>query len=245
MSIHIIWHSVPDIGYFARTATKGEEYDLVMDYVRFLKKKYEGLKCKNVAIFVEPQIESGYPDLVIIEYYNSPTQYLKESREKITHSDLKILMEIQLHNSISLRELSRLLGYSLVEIEKSISLLKTCGLVHLSPKSNYVRKVSIRKWCRISRIIAVEAKIDKWADALFQAQKNLWFATDSYILINKNSCSDYMRNKCKDEGIGIVLSNGSFHTFLRSSHATFPLSYASLQFNEWIQRLLLKEGVNL
>lgn len=241
MNVRIIWHSIPEIGYYARTSTKGEEYDMVIRYVEYLQAKYSKLKRKKVAIFIEPQIDSGYPDIVVVEYYNPPIDSWKEDRLRLNSSDLKILMQIQLHNSISILKLSDLLGFAVTEIKKSVNLLSQCGLIYLSKTGEYARKVSLKKWCHISKVIAIEAKVSKWSEALLQAEHNVWFATDSYIMLKKDVCNQNIYNRCLLDGIGILLLNGRINEYLTSDHKHFPVSYASIEFNEWIQRMLYLE----
>lgn len=236
MNVHVLWHSIPEIGYYARTATKGAEYDMVARYIEQLCKKYSSLNKKHVMIFVEPQLDSGYPDIVVVEYYEPSINLWNYHRSKLSSADLKILMHIQMHNSVSVHELSRILGFSVAEISKSFNLLSQSGLIYLSKTKEFARKTSLRKWCRIQKIIAIEAKMDKWSEVLFQAEHNVWFATDSYIMLNKAVCNPVIYDQCEKDGIGILLANGKIHHYLRSNHREYPVSYASLQFNEWIQR---------
>jgi len=236
MNIHVLWHSIPEIGYFARTATKGPEYDMVTCYIKQLCKKYRKLKKKHVMIFVEPQLDSGYPDIVVVEYYDHCRDLWNHHRTKISNVDLKILMHIQLCNSVSAHELSRVLGFSIAEINRSLNLLSQCRLIHFSKTKEYARKISLQKWCLIKKIIAIEVKVNKWSEVLLQAEHNVWFATDSYIMLNKSICNPHIYDLCMKAGIGIFLVNGKTQHCLKSEHREYPVSYASLQFNEWIQR---------
>ena len=234
--IEIFRRSLPEIGYVARTITQGDEFDMVNQYIEHIKKKYRKLKKKKIAIFIEPQIYTGYPDIVIVEYYNCSKNKWNAQREKLYINDLKILFQIQQQKTTTANYLSELLGFSIVEIKKSIYKLSQCELIHLSQKQNCVRKVQLHTYCHINKIIAIEAKIDKWSEAIRQATKNIWFSTESYILMNKDSCNDSIVKKCEDNGIGIILVNGKIQTKLKSEQRSFPVSYSSLLFNEWIQK---------
>ncbi len=82
--IKIFSHSLPEIGYIARTTTKGNEFDMVNQYIKYIVKKYKSLKRKKVAIFIEPQIDTGYPDIVIVEYLDCPKDlWVKKSQQII------------------------------------------------------------------------------------------------------------------------------------------------------------------
>lgn len=239
--VKIFTHSLPNIGYIARTNTKGDEFDMVNQYINHLLKKYKRLKKKQVAIFIEPQIDTGYPDIVIVEYYNCSKDIWNEYRRKLSTTDLKILFQIQQQKTASIQSLNELLGFSPEDIKRSILLLSQCNLVHLSKTHKHVRNVQLHTYCRINKIISIEAKIDKWSEAIRQASKNIWFSTESYILMNKSNCNDMIVQKCKEFGIGIILINGKVQTALESEIRPFPVSYSSLLFNEWIQKYLHSE----
>ena len=234
-----------DIGYVARTTTQGQEFDMVSKYLSHLITKYGRLKNKKAAIFLEPQLDTGYPDIVIVEYFSLPTNGWSKCRNDLTCTDLKILYYIQVKRGGSVAEISNTLGYPISLVNKSVKRLNEAGLIHLSKSKNFVRNTQLDAYCRIHKIIAIEAKIDKWKDAIRQANNNIWFATESYVLMNKESCSATITDTCKANGIGIILVNGKIRTELPSVQRSFPVSYASLQFNEWLLRDINKTEESL
>lgn len=235
-NVLIYGYTRPDIGYVARTSTRGQEFDMVSQYVNYLILKYSRYKNKKAAIFVEPQLDTGYPDIVVVEYFSLPKSEWNSSRNELTCTDLKLLFYIQTKQGGTISEISSTLGYPISVVEKSVKRLNEAGLIHLSKLKKSVRNVKLKSYCRIHKIIAIEAKIDKWKEAIRQASNNIWFATESYILMNKESCSTTVTETCKANGIGIILVNGKIKTELSSAQRTFPVSYASLQFNEWLLR---------
>lgn len=236
---HILFSgTMLDINYVARTSTAGKEFDMVMNYVDSLIRKYEKLKRKKAAIFIEPQLDTGYPDIVVVEYSSTPELEWTTSRNSLSSTDIKILFYVQTHGRCTLYDLESKLGFSKETIQKTVLKLSKCGLIYSYPKSNSVRAVQLKSYCRISKIISIEAKIDKWSEAIRQAGNNIWFSTESYVLMNKDSCSDSIQTACREQGLGIILVNGTTKTILSSSRRDFPVSYASLQFNEWILRYL-------
>ena len=237
-NIKVFSHSLPTIGYTARTVTKGNEFEMVNKYIEHLLSKYKSLKKKKIAIFIEPQIETGYPDIVIVEYYDCSENLWNQFRSKLSNSDLKILFEIQMRKNISIASLVELLGFSYAEIRKAVLRLNQCNLVHISKENEIVRNIELHAFCHVNKVISIEAKINKWTEAIRQASMNVWFSTESYILMNKDSCNDEIIHKCKEKGIGIILINGKINKVLVSEQRKFPVSYSSLQFNEWIQRSL-------
>lgn len=249
-------HSVPDIGYYVRTTTVGNELDMVERYVNYISSHYKKLKQKNAAIFIEPQLESGYPDIVIAEYYDKRNNIFSQcdssndwndGRFKLTTSDLKILYYVQSNKRVTKEDISKYLGFSKNEINTSLERLFSCGLIqHTSRLTDKVRQVRLDKYCTITNLIAIEAKIDKWGEAIRQAENNRWFASESYVLMNKISISKNNYDRCQKLGLGIILVNGKIEKNLKSERRKFPISYGSLLFNEWIHKIMyLKEGATL
>ena len=156
----------------------------------------------------------------------------------LSATDVKMLYYIQTHGRINIMDLHDKLGYPIDLVNKSVSKLGLCKLVNAYSKDNIARPVSLQSYCRIKSIIAIEAKVDKWSEAIRQAGNNVWFSTESYILMDKESCSDSVFDYCRQMGVGIILANRRAKTILESKHRNFPVSYASLQFNEWILRFL-------
>lgn len=235
-NITLFNQSIPQIGYVARTCTQGEEFDMVNFYIEAIVQKYSKFKKKRAAIFIEPQIDTGYPDIVIAEYYTSTLPEVNAARKRLSAIDLKILYYIHCKKHLTLEELSVKLAYTPDEIRKTVHRLASAKLLYLSKNGISVRNRSLLKYCPIKRIIAIEAKLDKWNEAIIQAEHNIWFSTDSYILLNKEKCSRTILERCKEKGIGVILVNGNIRTVLKSAAREFPVSYASLQFNEWLCR---------
>lgn len=242
--VRIFAKSEPQIGYLARTVTYGDEFKMVKAYIDYICKKADKHKSKETAIFIEPQMETGYPDLVIVEYYMSKHSIWNESRLKLNLRDLKILFQIQQKRVTTTTELNNLLGFSPEEIGKSLTILDSCGLTRYTNNGSQIRCVTQKAYFRIVKIIAIEAKIDKWTEAIKQATNNIWFSSESYILMNKNSCNSAIHEQCKDKGIGIILVNGKVEKILNSSVQKLPTSYASIQFNEWLLKSFFYEGAN-
>ena len=241
-NVYLFDCSVPEIGYVCRTNTPGPELDMVKQYILYLIKKYKKLRKKSVAIFIEPQIDTGYPDIVIVEFFSFPNLQWERVRSKLTISDIKILYYIQSIGNVTIEQISSMLGYSLDTVTKAVKRLSESKLIYSSKNKNTIRKVKLSSYCRINSIIAVEAKVDKWKEALRQASNNIWFSTESYILMKRDTYSHNIIESCKEKGIGIIMVNGKIKTKLFSEKRKFPVSYASLQFNEWLLRRINNTG---
>lgn len=111
-NVTIFNQSIPQISYIARTCTQGEEFDMVNFYIEHLVQKYSKAKNRDAAIFIEPQMDTGYPDIVVVEYYASTLTKPNAVRKKITTTDLKILYYIHCKKHLTLQELSKKLAYN-------------------------------------------------------------------------------------------------------------------------------------
>lgn len=229
------------INYHSRTSTQGEELKMVKGFISsFLSKK----KKRNVAIFIEPQLPSGYPDIVIVEYSTMRNLQYNEDRFKLNDVDLRILFHIMQFNSISQKQIEFSLGFSRQRIEKAIYLLQKSDMIKVSPTGNYIRKREVKSFFKITNIISIEAKIGKWHDVVDQSYTNQWFSSQSYILLNNCPTPD-CEEICKKEGVGILYADGKgYQIFSKSNFRKLPVSFMSLQFNEWIYRKEIGGGSN-
>lgn len=230
------------IGYRARTSTQGEELDMVHQFIQKVETRYKKLKKKNLAIFIEPQLESGYPDIVLVEYKNIDNIFYNAERSKLSYTDLKIFFEILQHNSISLENLQNVLGYELHQIKKTVHLLSKSNLVTISSTGRYVRKRALRSFFKIKKIISIEAKINKWHDVIDQSYTNQWFSSETYVLLKKYSNSQCV-DDCAEKGMGVIIADtNKFKKLNDSLIRRLPVSYVSLLFNEWIIRKAVSRG---
>jgi len=86
----------------------------------------------------------------------------------------------------------------------------------------------------LRRIVAVEAKVGRWAQAIEQAITNTWFASHSYVLFPERLCPADASSMAVAEGIGLIVVNEDRAKILvRSPKHRLPDSYASWLFNEW------------
>lgn len=222
-----------NINFRSRTSTKGEEFNMVKD---FIKEFLNNLKRKNIAIFIEPLLPSGYPDIVIVEYM--PMQKISQNltREKLDHTDLKILFHILQHNIIHKAQIEKELGFSKQQVETTIASLIKSNMIQISSTGNYVRKREIKSFFKIKKIISIEAKIGKWHDVIDQSYTNQWFSSESYVLLNSLPTAQ-CEIICKKEGTGILyFQNKKCQILVESAHRDLPVSYVSLLFNEWIYK---------
>ena len=87
--------NIPNIGLKFRTITEGEEIELVREFIDFYIYKFQKVnKRKNLAIFIEPKVESGFPDIVFAKYDPNIIENWNEKRKQLVTNDLKLLSQL-------------------------------------------------------------------------------------------------------------------------------------------------------
>lgn len=234
-SVLVVNGSVPAIKYTARICTTGAEYDMVQAFLRDIELRMSKQKGCKTAVFIEPQLDSGYPDIVIIKYSLEGIQQRMPERALLNNTYLKVLCEIDKRRKVSLSRLALVLGFDMQELTGIISVLNKAGIVRCVAKS--VSRMPYRNYFCIKKIIAIEAKIDKWNVAIDQAVHNTRYADESYVLMKRDRCSPEIENRCKELGIGVLLMNGELHRVIKASREKHAKPYITFLFNEWIQQI--------
>ena len=88
-------HNIKDIGLYTRPSTQGDELDLVEDFIEYYIRNFlKSNKTNNLAIFVEPKVASGFPDIVFASYSPKILENWSEQRENLETNDLKVLSQL-------------------------------------------------------------------------------------------------------------------------------------------------------
>lgn len=236
--------AIPQIGLMTRKVTKGAELELVEKFINFKISEFEKSRKRTyLAVFREPQIESGYPDVVFAEY--SPTAFEKwtDARFFLTNSDLKVLQHIIACDGTEAITLIRQLGIDAKSLLLTLEKLLDAKMIKREAKT--WKAYNINKIFGIKKLIAVEAKIKNWSAVLQQALLNKWFASESYAL-SKLSKKPTKRvvDLFENNGVGMYIFNGEFKKINNSQILQLPSCYGSFMFNEWIGRRLNKNLIN-
>jgi hypothetical protein len=235
-SISVIDKSNQDAGLIVRTQTQGPELDFMNDYIEDYKNKHKAKRRKSdIAIYVEPKIDSGYPDVVIAHYSRSFMDNWSEDRQKLTDRDLKILSYLLKTTSADIDDIVVRLGFTYKEASKSIELLSDCRIV--TGKTKCYKTANITSYFGINKLIAVETKIGNSRAALCQAIQNTRYASHAYALLDSECPHDKTINEYRNFGVGI-LAGAKFAEVLNPVKRNLPMSYVALKFNEWIGRQL-------
>jgi len=224
------------IGLLARNGVDGPEADLVKAFRHYVPRCFRWQK-GDVAIFCEPQIETGFPDLVVVQYSPKVFKAWSKARSELRLMDLKVVHHLRRVRATESSALISMLGIDARNLLGSLERLLDARLVTRCR----------RKWIPmpmgtifgLTSIVAVEAKIKNWGDAFKQGHLNQWFASESYILSPVEKPRSSVLERSQRTGVGIFLLNGTKARRLRSAQKhKIPVSYVSWMFNEWIGRYL-------
>lgn len=228
--------SLPSIGLSIRKVTEGKESKLVKKFIDYRVSTFHERNGTKLAVFLEPQIETMYPDIVFVEY--TPEIYLQwnKSRNELSNRELKILYHLYVSRGASSDKLIKQLGTEAKALLVSLEKLLDANMIIRRDNMWQVQDNVFG----VKAIEAVEAKIGKWMEALKQALSNKWFASESYALSQLDTEPKRKTvERFEEYGIGIYVCNrNGFQKVHKSQTAKLPLCYGSILFSEWIGRLI-------
>jgi hypothetical protein len=225
--------NVPQIGLFTRNTTQGVEYEMVQEFIDFYCHKFlRDNKKSNLAVFIEPRITSGFPDVVLASYLPSIADNWSEERKKVDVSDLKILSYLIHTGGVGGERLITQLKMKEKQILISLERLLDASLITYRNKS--WKPKELRSIFSIMKLVSVEAKIGDVSRVIEQSFINTWFASHSYALTSSAKPHSETIKAFSKHGLGLYCKGNSFHKVIEAKPLSLPSSYQSLQFNEWI-----------
>jgi hypothetical protein len=231
----------PDIGLYIRNITEGDEFDLVEQFIEYYCADFLRTNKKSqLAVFVEPRIESGYPDIVFASYLPSILDNWSHKREKLDIYDFKLLSYLCYAQNLCGVKIITKLG--LPEKQTIISLEKLMDAKLISYRSGYWHIRKLRDVFSITKLIAVEAKLNDIRKVAEQSFHNTWFASHSYALTNSSSPNNSTVRMLSKYGIGLYCKSSHFKKHIEAKQHSLPSSYLSYQFNEWIGKAIAHKG---
>ncbi|MDR1603495.1 MAG: hypothetical protein LBS10_01715 [Gracilibacteraceae bacterium] len=232
----------PDIGLYVRTATLGDEYSLVEQFIEYYCHSFtRSNKKTRLAVFVEPRIESGFPDVVFASYLPSISDNWSDDREALTIYDLKMLSYLCGIEGAKGTALISKLGFPEKQTLDSLERLMDAKLITYRGHSWRVREM--RNVFSLTKLIAVEAKLNDINRAVEQTRLNTWFASHSYALTNTTHPQEKTVKKFSRYGLGLYGKGRRFQRIVEAKQLPLPSSYLSFQFNEWIGKSIAHQGV--
>lgn len=240
-----IYNNYSEYGIKNRKITTGKESELVYEYIEYRKNHFQANNDKKMAIFIEPQVGSAYPDIVFVEY--NPENYTEWNhyRNDLGKNDLKVLYHIYSVKAIDLEGIVSQLGLTWKESGLSVEKLYDSKLI-VRKNGKWILKDS--NGIKTNNIQAVEAKIDKWHEVLQQSILNKNFASESYALMGlKNKPTKEILSHFSRFGVGLYIKEGDgFATVKKAKTSNSLISFNTVLINEWIGRILFNgDGLNI
>lgn len=210
-----------------RSSQAGPEQDLVDKFLGLFK--IPVARGGRVTVFREPRLSSGFPDLVIVVWSESIAVQRAKPDVALVASDLRLLHHLATAHEADHPALAKLLG---ARVRRSLERLESAGLVRL--RRGLWRARPLSKVFAVRDIIAVEAKVAGWRQAVRQAWINTWFASESYVLVPRLPRIARLVDEAQMSGIGVCTLSENTPQKIRAARMPLPRSYASWLFNEWV-----------
>jgi predicted transcriptional regulator len=221
-------------GFLNRKTRNGPEWELIRSFTNHMKSIYTE-KSTELAIFYEPLLDTGFPDLVMAEYDIRLFENWSTSRLSLKATDLKVLQHIHVVKEADTQMIGLQLGIDSRPLYQILMHLLDAGLIEY--RSTTWKPISLDYVFGVRRLIAVEAKVRNWTAVFHQAQVNKWFASETYVLLPVQQPTANLLLKSEELGVGMYVCN---HEEVReicpSLQFSLPSCYASWLFNEWIGR---------
>ncbi len=237
--------SDPEIGICVRAPIEGPESTLLNAFVQQYAGRLSTLK-RHYALFYEPLLPTGYPDLVVVSYNPAKYSSWTETRNELSVLDLKVLHHLYFVGGSTSSSIERQLGLESRLLLRILERLMDVSLVRRSRQKWLPKPMSDSYG--ISCIKTIEAKISDWRGVLGQAHLNRWFSSESCVLSPVSKPSKQIINRAREQGIGIYsMPSGTQAKMIQKPERLngLPVSYASWLFNEWIGRQLFRNRRNV
>ena len=231
---------MPKIGFQSRHSTPGAETILVEKFIDFYSSRFLRQYSKqNLGLFIEPKLESGFPDIVFAHYTPSLMKSSwTEARGELDANDLKVLSYLIQTGGSNGRKMINKLRFSGDLVLYSLEKLLAAKWV--SWKNHYWWPSGLHRNFGLKKLVAIEAKINGVGKATTQALANTWFASHAYALTDAVHPHPATLASLSRLGVGLYCKGNPFHKTLDSRERSLPSSYASLLFNEWVAKSVLQ-----
>lgn len=218
-----------DIGLRSRRPRPGPEAALVSEFLRGAQFLRPGVH--ETAVFREPRLVSGYPDVVVVHWHPQRAAGWNPIRLQLRTAHFQLVQLLISTGPLGEARIALLFGR---KPRPYLELLESSGLVVRFGSTWQVR--SLARSYAVRGIVAFEAKVKDWPRALVQAIQNRWFASESYVLLPERPASDAVLSACRHHGVGVWRLGEESPLLPAVVEPHLPLSVGSWFFNEWVWR---------
>jgi hypothetical protein len=228
------------IGYMMREAIDGPERDLVKSFVaKYIAQIQEN---RSLALFYEPRLETGFPDLVVVEYRPEVFRKWATPRFGLALLDMKLLQFLHAMPGVDVRTVTKKTGMAGGTLLLAIERLLASGMIEW--RRGGWRPLPRQSVYGVRMISAFEAKVNGWHRVMLQAEANRWFASRSYVISGAEKPGTHTLARARETGIGLyTLCGGTLTAVCGARREAGVMSYVSWLFNEWIGRRLQADDV--
>ena len=187
---------------------------------------------KGVAVVLrEPKMPTGYPDIVAV-YASANSTIGTKGPRNLTSRHFQLLFQLHHSGPYKIDEIRGLLLLSKKLLSNLISDLEAAKMV--SVRGQFVSAKPLGRTFPARRIIAIEAKLKNWRKALQQAVANLWFASQSYVLLPPMRTLQTIIKEAEKFGVGVLVFDGrKTKRVVEPKQQQIPISYGSWLVSEW------------
>lgn len=192
----------------------------------------------SAVVLREPRMRTGFPDLILVK----PSRGLSHSSfaelRSLSALELTLLHHVSRSERVCISSLGQILGWPNSKITSSIDELVHIGLATLD-RDGEVELTKRAKSFVPRRIIAIEAKINDWQQAIHQASRNTWFSSESYVYMPAHVVKSKTRIAAARAGVGIIVFDGvrSF-VAVKAAERALPVSGGSWKVANLVNQVL-------
>ena len=207
------------------------------DFLKSAMRSWPRDKRLMAVFFHEPEMPTGYPDLVLVCLARQRSLFLPP-RKRLTVAHAKVLHHLHLMRGEAIDILCECLNLPSRQMDILAEELVNAGLARF--RGDDLVPTALKTSFPTKRIIAIEAKLTNWRKALHQAAANTWFASESWILIPPRRTYESIISTAGELGVGILTYDPTgMRTILPPVTRGLPLSYGSWILNEWALRKVI------
>jgi|SRR5690242_3278391 len=158
---------------------------------------------RRIQVFEHVQVGTIIPDLVLVASRANHTE--RNHLPRLTVFDAWVATVLQFGGPKAALDIAGMLHGRASRVRTSLARLKRHRLV-TQASSEGVFKSNAQRIRRRAEIVAVEAKLERWSEAIQQARHYLTFANRAYIAIpaHRAKASNKVRQECRKAGVGLV-----------------------------------------
>jgi hypothetical protein len=220
-----------------RATTHGPEKDLVRCFL--LSESLIVPKGCEAAIFIEPRIETGFPDLVVVIVDKKRLAGWNPKRAKLNAEDFRLLHFLYEAGPLTQDKIENIFGR---QVMKRLVRLRNARVLRKKNGDAWM-VANLRRIFLAREIIAIEAKINEWKRVISQAVLNTWFASRSIILVSSESRGRALAKRVTGLPVGVWSLSPTPRKNILGTKSSLPRSYVSWLFDEWACRVLRTKTV--